>query len=538
MCRETPSAPLILQPAIPMKLRHSLLSVVALLMWAQAASAEIVLGVGHARADRSSAASADFTVRRSGDTRAAVSFTYATRDGTARAGRDYTATSGSATIPAGQTDVLVSVPLVAGSSASQARKFELLIASPTVPGIDPNQVTVSGAGAFRVGSSTEGSAAADFNGDGQLDAAFSAGGTVVVLRNATPASAGAARFVEAARVPASFGRLRVADLNRDGKPDIVVADNDTNRLTVLVNTTPAGSAGGFTFVATPVTTVGYGFTSDVAFADFDGDGVVDIVASSPGIDPAVGTARALVLRNTTPQGASAPVLSLVAQPPVGPAGMVARSVAAGDFNGDGRPDIAIDAGGVSILLNTTAAGAAAPSFAAAVHFAGVTGANEMAVADFNRDGRLDIVTANSNGWTGFTWSVLRNSTARGASVPSFKRTEFLGGAHYGVAAADMDGDGFADVVLTNLAGTPSNGGTVEIHRNLGVTTGAPSFSTVAQTSAGDEPHTVSVGDFNGDGWLDFVSIDFVGNSAGFEFRRPAALQPRVARAVATGTIVP
>lgn len=515
-----------------------MLSVVALLLWAQAASAEIVLGVANTRADRSSATSADFTVRRSGDTGAAVSFTYATRDGSARAGRDYKATRGQATLAAGQTEVVISVPLLPGSSSTQARKFDLLIASPSVPGVDPNQVTLAGAGAFRVGANAEGSAVADFNGDGLPDAAFVAGGSVVVLRNATPAGATAAQFAEAARLPAAFGRVRVADLNRDGKPDLVVAENDSNRLLVLMNTTAAGATGAFSFQSTQVTTVDYGFVSDVAFADFDGDGIVDIVASSTGIDPRVGTGRALVLRNTTAPGAGAPVLAVAAQLPVGPAGTMPRSVAAADFNGDGRADIAIDSTGVSILLNTTAAGDGVPSFAPAVNFRGVTSANEIAVADFNRDGRPDLVTANSNGWTGFTWSVLRNLTTKGATTPSFKRTEFLGGANYSVATGDVDGDGFPDVVLTDLAGTPTNGGTVELHRNLGVTQGDPSFSTITQTNAGDEPHTVSLGDFNQDGWLDWVSIDFVGNSAGFEFRRPAAAQARIARAAGVATLSP
>lgn len=521
-----------------MKLRHSLLSAVPLLMWAHAASAEIVLAVGNTRADRGTATSADFVVRRSGDTTTAVSFTYATRDGTARAGRDYTAVQGSATLAAGQAEVVVSVPLVAGPGGTQTRKFSLLIASPTVAGIDPNQVALAGAGAFRVGANAEGSAVADFNGDGLPDAAFSAGGSVVVLRNATPAGATTAQFAEAARLPAGFGRLRVADLNRDGKPDLVAADNDTNRVLVMMNTTPAGSTGAFSFRATSVSTGDDGFTSDVAFADFDGDGIVDVVASTTGIDPTIGTARARVLRNTTPQGASVPVLSLAAQPPIGPSGRLSRSVAAADFNGDGRPDIAVDATGVSILLNTTPPGASVPTFAPAVNFPGITGANEMAVADFDRDGRPDLVTANSDGWTGFTWSVLRNRTAKGAATPSFKRTEFLGGATYGVATGDVDGDGFPDVVLTDLAGTPTNGGTVELHRNLGVTQGDPSFSTITQTNAGDEPHTVSLGDFNRDGWLDWVSIDFVGNSAGFEFRRPAAAQPRIARAAGVATVSP
>ncbi|HSI57437.1 MAG TPA: FG-GAP-like repeat-containing protein [Ideonella sp.] len=522
-----------------MKLQHTSLSFAALLLCAQGASAEIVLAATPAKAQRGSVASLDFTVHRRGETGAAVSFSYRTRDGSARAGRDYTAVQGTATIPAGQTQTVVSVPVSATGGGDRAVKFELLLGSPAVAGIDPNVLGFSGAGAFGVGSFTEGSAVGDFNGDGRLDVAFSGSGVVTVLANATGPGAAQGRFTKAAQIGAGQGRLRAADLNRDGRPDLVVAHNGTNRLDVLMNTTPPGATTSFTFALTSMLTVDYGWTSDIAFADFDADGIIDVVAANPGSTQNEGTGRALVYRNTTPQGAQVPVLTLVAQLPASTSGSpLPRSVAAADFNGDGKPDIAIDSAGVGVLLNTTPAGASLPTFAGVVTFPGITGANEMAVADFDRDGLPDIVTANSDGWAGFTWSVLRNGTAQGAGVPSFKRTEFISGAPYGVAAADVDADGFPDVVLTNLAGDASNGGTIEVHRNLGKTGGAPSFSTVVSTPAGDEPHTVSVGDFNRDGWLDYVGLDWLGNSAGFEFQRPALQQPRLARASATGTLLP
>src|SRR5205807_215868 len=67
-----------------------------------------------------------------------------------------------------------------------------------------------------------------------------------------------------------------------------------------------------------------------------------------------------------------------------------RSVAVGDFNGDGKQDIAAaGAGGVFVLLGNGAGG-----FGAATNFPAGTLPNSVAVGDFNGDGKEDIVTAN------------------------------------------------------------------------------------------------------------------------------------------------
>ena len=69
-------------------------------------------------------------------------------------------------------------------------------------------------------------------------------------------------------------------------------------------------------------------------------------------------------------------------------------VAMGNFNGDGKPDIAVANVGsntVSVLLNTTATGATTSTFATQTTFPMGTGPFSMAVADFNGDGKLDIM---------------------------------------------------------------------------------------------------------------------------------------------------
>jgi hypothetical protein len=87
------------------------------------------------------------------------------------------------------------------------------------------------------------------------------------------------------------------------------------------------------------------------------------------------------------------------------------SVAVADFNADGRPDLAVDNLSdktVSVLLDTTAAGAGAASFAAQQTFAIGNVAYSVAVGDFNGDGRPDLAAANN---TDKTASVLLDTTA-------------------------------------------------------------------------------------------------------------------------------
>ncbi|HSI56313.1 MAG TPA: FG-GAP-like repeat-containing protein, partial [Ideonella sp.] len=416
-----------------------------------------------------------FTVVRRGDASEAVSFRYTTVDGSALAGTDYRPAAGIATIPAGSSSVALPVTVLGKAAGErQAGQFslKLLGALATTGTLDTLALAPAGAGA--VGSHIWGIATADFNGDGRTDlvlANYSAG-TLEIAGNTTAAGAAAAKFKKAASLSnvSAPNKPLVCDLNNDGKPDIVATTSNMNQMSVHINTTAAG-ASSFSFQRNDVVSLPWGYMSQIACADFDGDGKLDLVGAGFGSLSAADTNRAIVFRNLTERGAT---LAAFASPVgfsahAGSAFSAPQTVVSADFNGDGRPDIALgntNTSDVTLLLNTTPAGSSELSFSSPVAFTTLEPGSDMAVLDINGDGRPDIVTTNSTGSGGATWALLMNGTAAGASVPRFKsNVRFIGGRPYGVAVADMDLDGRTDVLVTYLVTGDSPAGSVGVLLN-------------------------------------------------------------------------
>jgi hypothetical protein len=290
----------------------------------------------------------------------------------------------------------------------------------------------------------------------------------------------------------------VGDLNGDGRPDLVLANYTDNTVSVLINTTAAGSSTP-SFAARQ--TFAVPLPAAVAVADINGDGRPDLVISD-GI-----AEKVTVLLNMTPGGSG--TVSFAA-PQTFAVGSPAGDVAVGDFNGDGRPDLAvIDSGDntVSVLLNTTPAGAGTATFAAQQTFAAGSSPDTLAVTDFSGDGRPDVVIANSGGAD--TVSVLLNTTPAGATTPSFAplRT-FAASDPSDVTVGDFNGDGRPDLAFavsgSNAVGvlmnkTPAGAATL-------------SFSSQQTFAVGSVPLALTVGDFNGDGRPDLGSVNYQGNS--------------------------
>ncbi|MBS1121769.1 MAG: repeat protein [Deltaproteobacteria bacterium] len=304
--------------------------------------------------------------------------------------------------------------------------------------------------------------------------------------------------------------VALGDLNGDGKLDLAIANDTTpGSVSILFNTTAVG-ANAPSFAAKVDFPTGTAPTS-VALGDFNGDGKLDLAVANEG------PSTVSVLLNTTAVGAATP--SFAAKVDFA-TGSQPKSVAVGDFNGDAKPDLAIANIGpstVSILLGTTIAGATTPSFDNHKDFP--TGAQPISVAigDLDADGKLDLALANR---TGNTVSVLRGTTAAGSTSPTFaQRIDLPTGTNpESVAIGDVDGDTKLDLVVANRTA-----GSVSVLLNT--TVGAPSFAAKGDFATGAGPVAVAIGDLTGDGKPDLALANFGGNTVSTLIGRTALGDP-------------
>jgi PKD repeat protein len=278
-------------------------------------------------------------------------------------------------------------------------------------------------------------------------------------------------------VPVPAGRYPIfvgyRDLNGDGKPDMVAAINDTgtdgNGAVGVRLGNGDGTFGALTQYATNTV-----FARFLDFGDVNGDGKLDVVASSDRSSQV-----SLLLGNGN--GTFQPVINT--QAPASGLGLTVR-----DLNADGFADAVVSnyGGFVSVLLGRAAGGLGAP----AIYFTNAGGTFGTDVGDVNGDGKLDVVTAN--------FSSGNVSVLLGNGNGTFGIISVLGMAPntWGVALADLNGDGKLDIVSGN-----QGAGNIAVRLGNGNGTfGNPAFF----STGGNGPRTVVVGDVNNDGKLDVV----------------------------------
>jgi hypothetical protein len=288
----------------------------------------------------------------------------------------------------------------------------------------------------------------------------------------------------------------IADIDGDGKPDLIVVDDYNNAISIYRNISTNGILTTASF-APPVvlpTTSGNYSPYGIAVADLSGDGKLDIAVSEYG-DNLVSVYK----NNCTPGNIAT---NLFGPRQDFPTGMGPQRMAAADLDGDGKADLIVantGDGTVSILQNISKAGTI--NFAPKVDLAAGSGCCSVAVGDLNGDGKPDIAAINTDG----TLSVLQNVIDAPGTVtsksfaPQVSLPIPTGGV--GVALVDIDGDGRLDLAVT--AYLPQ---LFSIIQNLsdGNDLTTNSFGQRIDYPLDGRGHTISVGDLDGDGKPDLV----------------------------------
>ncbi len=282
----------------------------------------------------------------------------------------------------------------------------------------------------------------DFNGDSRVDLAISndalPGSVIVMLNQGGNVFAQAPGSPLSTGTPGSVWSLTVADLNADGRLDIITA-NETSNISVLLG----NGAGGFSLgPGSPITT-GINSPFAVAVADFNGDGIPDVVTSD---DAAVGTAVAVLIGDGTGR------LTPMPGSPFVTGGGPSFWVTAGDFNADGRADIATAntlANSSSVLLNTGSGFTSAPGSPFATS---ATEPRMVMVGDFNNDAKPDLALVH---YQSHTVAILLNQfvppTATPTNTPISTLTAIPAPPSATGSALQMPQGNIADPVIVKLS---------------------------------------------------------------------------------------
>jgi hypothetical protein len=337
-------------------------------------------------------------------------------------------------------------------------------------------------GTYTVGKTPTALAVGDFLGNGSIDIAVanSLGNTVSVLMGNGDGSFQAP--VNFATGAGPIG-LTQGSVSGNGEIDLATANVNDGTVTIFRNNLPPQATGAFSSAATVSTRNPNPTGIAAGLFNLNSDGHTDLVVADKGDDSAT-----LLLGNGDGSFGSPYTTGTDNQP---------EAVAVGDFNRDGREDAVVtDSNSMSVSLLL---GSGTGTFAATLNYEVGHNPSAIVTGDFNVDGRADLAVTNQGD---NTVGILEGADTGGFPVYT---TFSVGSAPDAIATGDFNSDGKSDLVIAN-----SGSNNLTILTNItgpvatGLTSANPGFFAFSTVAVGTDPTGVAVGDFNGDGKADIA----------------------------------
>lgn len=271
-------------------------------------------------------------------------------------------------------------------------------------------------------------AASDFNHDGKIDLAVARAGFACILLGNGDGTFNLQPDIAIGN--GEGGNVIAGDFNKDGKPDLAITKYASSAISVLL-----GNGDG-TFQA-PVDYATGSLPTSIVTGDFDGNGTLDLASSN------FGSGVSILLGNGDGTFQQRTDISILA-----------TSLALGDFNGDGKPDLVIDGGSRVTTLLGQGDGIFVTSqpFNFPFPLSGFGAPQVIAVGDFNSDGNLDVAVLGDRFIGPEVIIILGNGNGTFTALSEFATN----GQSVAVVVADFNRDGKPDmVVLNDLTNTGS-----------------------------------------------------------------------------------
>lgn len=287
----------------------------------------------------------------------------------------------------------------------------------------------------------------DIDGDGAKDIIVTnyAASTISIFRNIDPNSALSTSSFDTKfdlSVNSNGNDIGFRDLDMDGKPELVVTNYNANSIQIFKNQSSPGDLSINTFTPT-ISLSTLNNPSGIEFADFDNDGILDIVISH-----AINNSISVFRNTSTPGVINSTSINSRSDFNVG---TFSGSVDIGDFDGDGKVDIAIASNptsSVRIVLNTSS-GPGNINFSAAFSLTAASGANVVRVTDLDGDSQLDLACSNTgSSLVSVFHNVYTSGTMDASSFDTYNYT--VDTDPHGLVIGDVDNDSLPDIISSNI----------------------------------------------------------------------------------------